>query len=133
MAEVTPDSILQIARGLLAAKHLFVANEVGLCAQLAAGAVPLDDLAQRLFGSWAGYWTLSRTAPCVPTGWGETGARGWRLRRGGAETAATGGTQDTRPGRDLGLVPEANPAGGVLRGWGHHASAVVPLLFCPTR
>ena len=43
MAEVTPDSIFQIASGFMAAKHLFVANEVGLFAQLAEGAATLDD------------------------------------------------------------------------------------------
>jgi phospholipid N-methyltransferase len=48
MAEVTPDSIFQIASGFMAAKHLFVANEVGLFAQLAEGSATLDDLAQRL-------------------------------------------------------------------------------------
>jgi DNA-binding IclR family transcriptional regulator len=48
MADVTPDSIFQIASGFMAAKHLFVANEVGLFAQLAEGSATLDDLAQRL-------------------------------------------------------------------------------------
>ena len=48
MAEVTPDSIFQIASGFMAAKHLFVANEVGLFAQLAEGSATLDALTQRL-------------------------------------------------------------------------------------
>ena len=48
MAEVTPDSIFQIASGFMAAKHLFVANEVGLFTQLAEGSATLDDLTQRL-------------------------------------------------------------------------------------
>ena len=48
MAEVTPDSIFQIASGFMAAKHLFVANEVGLFAHLAEGAATLGDLSQRL-------------------------------------------------------------------------------------
>ena len=48
MAEVTPDSIFQIASGFMAAKHLFVANEVGLFAQLAEGSATLDDLTPRL-------------------------------------------------------------------------------------
>jgi hypothetical protein len=30
MADVTPDLIFQVANGFMAAKHLFVANEVGL-------------------------------------------------------------------------------------------------------
>ena len=48
MTEVTPDAIFQIASGFMAAKHLFVANEVGLFEQLAEGAATLDDLAPRL-------------------------------------------------------------------------------------
>jgi SAM-dependent methyltransferase len=48
MADVTPDPIFQIASGFMAAKHLFVANEVGLFARLAEGPVNLDELAQRL-------------------------------------------------------------------------------------
>jgi hypothetical protein len=47
MADVTPDPILQVASGFMAAKHLFVANEVGLFEQLAAGPATLDALAQR--------------------------------------------------------------------------------------
>ena len=45
--EVTPDSLFQIAGGFMAAKHLFIANEVGLFEQLAGGPASLDDLAQR--------------------------------------------------------------------------------------
>jgi hypothetical protein len=48
MAEVTPDAIFQIASGFMAAKHLFVANEVGLFVHLAEGSATLDDLAHRL-------------------------------------------------------------------------------------
>src|ERR671933_1287509 len=44
---VTPDSLFQIASGFMAAKHLFIANEVGLFEQLAGGPATLDDLAQR--------------------------------------------------------------------------------------
>jgi hypothetical protein len=47
MADVTPDPILQVASGFMAAKHLFVANEVGLFEQLAEGPATLDALAQR--------------------------------------------------------------------------------------
>ncbi len=35
MAEITPESIFQVASGFMAAKHLFIANEVGLFDQLA--------------------------------------------------------------------------------------------------
>ena len=45
--EVTPDLLFQIASGFMAAKHLFVANEVGLFAHLADGPATLDELARR--------------------------------------------------------------------------------------
>lgn len=44
---VSPDGIWQLAAGFMAAKHLFVANEIGLFAHLAAGPATLDELAQR--------------------------------------------------------------------------------------
>ena len=47
MAEVTPDSIFQVASGFMAAKYLFVGNEVGLFEQLEKGPATLDMLAQR--------------------------------------------------------------------------------------
>ena len=47
MADITPDLIFQIANGFMAAKHLFVANEVGLFAALAGSPTTLDGLAQR--------------------------------------------------------------------------------------
>jgi SAM-dependent methyltransferase len=45
--EVFPDLLFQLATGFMVAKHLFVANEVGLFEQLAGGPATLDDLAQR--------------------------------------------------------------------------------------
>lgn len=45
--DVTPDGILQLAAGFMAAKHLFVASEIDLFGQLAAGPATLDDLAER--------------------------------------------------------------------------------------
>jgi len=45
--DVTPDPIFQIASGFMAAKHLFVANEVGVFAHLAEGPSTLDELARR--------------------------------------------------------------------------------------
>lgn len=47
MTDVTPDLILQVANGFMAAKHLFVANEIGLFEALADSPATLDDLAQR--------------------------------------------------------------------------------------
>ena len=43
MTTVTPDSIMQVASGFMASKHLFVANEVGLFECLAEGQATLDD------------------------------------------------------------------------------------------
>lgn len=42
-----PERILELATGFMAAKHLFVANEIGLFGHLQAGPLSLDDLAQR--------------------------------------------------------------------------------------
>jgi ubiquinone/menaquinone biosynthesis C-methylase UbiE len=47
MADVTPDLIFQVANGFMAAKHLFVANEVGLFEALAGAPATLDDLARQ--------------------------------------------------------------------------------------
>lgn len=47
MTEVTPEPIFEIASGFMAAKHLFVANEVGLFEQLADGPATLEELAER--------------------------------------------------------------------------------------
>jgi SAM-dependent methyltransferase len=48
MANVTPEPIFQIANGFMAAKHLFVANEVGLFERLAEGAATIDELTERM-------------------------------------------------------------------------------------
>ena len=45
MAEVTPDPIMRIAMGFMAAKHLFIASEIGLFTGLAQGPATLDELA----------------------------------------------------------------------------------------
>jgi hypothetical protein len=47
MPDATPDLIFEIANGFMAAKHLFVANEVGLFAALEESPASLDDLAKR--------------------------------------------------------------------------------------
>jgi hypothetical protein len=47
MTDVTPDVIFQVASGFMAAKHLFVANEVGLFEHLAHGPATLEELAPR--------------------------------------------------------------------------------------
>lgn len=46
--EVAPDPIFQLATGFMSAKHLFVANEVGLFEELSDGPATLDELAQRI-------------------------------------------------------------------------------------
>ena len=45
MTDMTPEPILQLASGFMAAKHLFVANEIGLFAKLASRPATLDQLA----------------------------------------------------------------------------------------
>jgi len=46
MTDITPESIFQLASGFMAAKHLFVANEIGLFDKLASGPATLDTLAE---------------------------------------------------------------------------------------
>ena len=45
MSELSPEPILQLATGFMAAKHLFVASEIGLFRTLASGPKNLDELA----------------------------------------------------------------------------------------
>jgi Dimerisation domain len=47
MADVKPDPIFQVASGFLAAKHLFVAAEIGLFEKLAEGPATLEEMGQR--------------------------------------------------------------------------------------
>ena len=47
MTNVTPQPIFEVANGFMAAKYLFVANEVGLFERLAEGPASIDELARR--------------------------------------------------------------------------------------
>ena len=47
MADLKPDPIFQVASGFLAAKHLFVAVEIGLFEKLAQGPATLEEMGQR--------------------------------------------------------------------------------------
>ena len=47
MVDVTPDPIMRIALGFMAAKHLFVASAVGLFEALNGGPATLDELASK--------------------------------------------------------------------------------------
>ena len=47
MPDAAPDPIIKVTRGFMAAKHLFVANEIGLFEKLASGPATLDDLARK--------------------------------------------------------------------------------------
>ena len=47
MADATPEPIMKVAMGFMAAKHLFVASEVGLFEALAAGPATIEELAGR--------------------------------------------------------------------------------------
>jgi hypothetical protein len=44
VANVTAEAIFQVANGFMAAKYLFIANEVGLFERLAEGPATLDEL-----------------------------------------------------------------------------------------
>src|SRR5262249_27760609 len=48
MSDVTPESIMKVAVGFMAAKHLFVANEMGMFEMLARGSLTLEVLAERM-------------------------------------------------------------------------------------
>ena len=45
MTDVTPDPIMRIAMGFMAAKHLFIANEIGIFERVAGAPANLDELA----------------------------------------------------------------------------------------
>src|SRR6266849_1083774 len=47
MAEVTPDPIMRIAMGFMAAKHLFIASKIGVFEKLAGAPATLDELAAK--------------------------------------------------------------------------------------
>jgi len=47
MTAVTPEPIMKIAMGFMAAKHLFAASEVGLFEALATGSATIEELAAR--------------------------------------------------------------------------------------
>ena len=47
MADITPDPIMKIAMGFMAAKHLFAANEIDLFEGLAAGQASIAELAKK--------------------------------------------------------------------------------------
>jgi len=47
MNNVTPERIIEVANGFVAAKYLFVANDVGLFESLADGPATLEELTQR--------------------------------------------------------------------------------------
>src|SRR5262249_43144751 len=47
MTEVAPDPIMRIAMGFMAAKHLFIASEIGVFENLKGGPTTLDQLAAK--------------------------------------------------------------------------------------
>jgi SAM-dependent methyltransferase len=47
MAQATPDAIMRIAMGFMAAKHLFVASEIGVFEKLADAPATVDELAAK--------------------------------------------------------------------------------------
>jgi hypothetical protein len=48
MSDLTPEPIMKIAVGYMAAKHLFIANEIGMFEKLARGSLTLEALAERM-------------------------------------------------------------------------------------
>jgi ubiquinone/menaquinone biosynthesis C-methylase UbiE len=48
MSDVTPESIMKVALGFMAAKHLFVADEIGMFEKLARGSLTLEALGERM-------------------------------------------------------------------------------------
>jgi Dimerisation domain len=48
MPAITPEPILKVALGFMAAKYLFAANEIGLFEALARGPADLEELANRI-------------------------------------------------------------------------------------
>src|SRR5215472_9281646 len=77
MADITPDPIMRIALGYMAAKHLFVASAIGLFERLAGGPATLDELAtmcgvpRRTLGISSTRWPASgswkQTASAIAT------------------------------------------------------------------
>ncbi len=47
MAEITPDPIMRVGMGFMAAKHLFIASEIGVFEKLADAPASLDELAAK--------------------------------------------------------------------------------------
>jgi len=47
MSDATPEPIVKVAMGFMAAKHLFVASEIGVFVALAQGAASIEDLVVR--------------------------------------------------------------------------------------
>ena len=48
MLTITPEPIMRVAMGFMAAKHLFVAAEIGLFEALANGPATLEEIANRV-------------------------------------------------------------------------------------
>jgi hypothetical protein len=48
MSDVTPEPIMKVAVGFMAAKHLFIANEIGMFEKLERGSLTLEALAERM-------------------------------------------------------------------------------------
>jgi len=93
MADVTPDSIMRIAMGFMASKHLFAASEIGLFEALASGPATVDELAAR---TAVPRRTLRISADAM-VGLGLLERRGDRYGNGAAAAAFLAG----RPGPDL--------------------------------
>ena len=93
MPAITPEPIMKIAMGFMAAKHLFVASEIGLFEALAAGPASLEELASR---TGIPSRTIAITAAAIVS-LGLIERDGSRYRNGDAAAAFLAG----QPGPDL--------------------------------
>jgi hypothetical protein len=93
MPTVTPEPIMKIAMGFMAAKFLFVASEIGLFEALASGPATLKELAERIVAPLRTVGIVS--AAMVTLGLIEQ--EGDRYRNNAAAAAFLAG----KPGHDL--------------------------------
>ena len=93
MADITPEPIMRIALGFMAAKHLFVASSIGVFEKLAGGPATLDELAAKCAIPKR---TLGISADAMVS-LGLLEREGYRLRNSAAAAAFLSGS----PGPDL--------------------------------
>jgi hypothetical protein len=124
MTSITPESILQVASGFMAAKHLFVANEIGLFDNLASGPATLDSLAESTGIARPQVRTPGRCPGCsgtyrVP----RQPVSEWTRRRGIPERRGTVRSTTAPPLLGPSRLSHVDPTGNGHPNWprtGHH-------------